>query len=151
MTGDMKQLEREIERQFDGVGRLFDAAPSPASVERVKSALDEEMSRIRRRDSLMSYVRACVGAAAAVLLTLGVTLPRSSQPPDWFVLDDNPEQAFSEWVDALDESGAQFARLLDGGWIFDCYGDFDNDIETDLDPLDSLEESFESLEHVIGA
>lgn len=151
MTGDMRQLERELERQIDGLGRLLDAAPSSASVERLKSALDEETSRIGRRQSLMSYVRVCMGAAAAVLLALGLTLPRAPQlQSSPFALDDNPEQAFTEWVDALDESGAQLTSLLDDGWFLDCYGDSDDASEVEGDPLNNLEESLESLERVIG-
>lgn len=151
MTADMEHLERDVERQFAELGRLLDATPSAGAVERVKSAVDSELARLHRRDRLASVLRPWVGAAAAVLLAVGLATPRAAHPTDSLLaLSDNPEQAFSGWVKALDESGEQFAALLDDDWILDAYGAFGDDDGADIDPLDSLEESFESLERMIG-
>lgn len=153
MGSDFDPRERETEREFTELAlRLPGLSPQRACLERVKAAVDEEARRLRVRRRRLVALRPWVAAAAAVLLAVGLDPPGGSDstglPPD---PARNPDAILADWVDALGESGEQFARLLDESWLsiglgFGPGGDVDNE---GPDPLDSLEESLESFERML--
>ncbi|GAG33383.1 unnamed protein product, partial [marine sediment metagenome] len=97
-------------------------------------------------------LRPWIGAAAAVVLIVGLSLPFASTTQRALLAPGgNPELAFSDWVAALDESGQQFTSLLGDDWLLETPGSGAGENGDNGDPLDSLEESLESFERIIGA
>lgn len=153
MNAEFRQQQHEIDRQLAALAEHLRApAPDPDSVAGIKTAVRKEARRLQRRDRRFAVLRPLVGAAAAVLLAVGLSLPGGSEPLGQIpAFDDDPAAVFSDWVDALEESGEQFARLLGDDWLFEGLesgGEKNGEVS---DPLDSLEESLESFEQMIGA
>ena len=153
MDAEFEQQQHEIDRQLAALAEQLRApAPHPDSVAGVKAAVGEEARRLQRRDRRFAALRPLVGAAAAVLLAVGLSLPGGSEPlGQMSTLGDNPAAIFSDWVDALEESGEQFARLLEDDWLFEGLESGGEENGDAGDPLDSLEESLESFERMIEA
>jgi hypothetical protein len=153
MDPQFEQHERELDRQLADLAPHLDApVPRSGLIAQVKSAVDAEARRLRRRNRRIVALRPWIGAAAAVLLTVGLSLPIGSdghRVP--FNLGPSSAIAFNDWVDALDETGQRFTALLGDEWLFETPGSGDNQGNGAGDPLDSLEESLESFERIIGA
>jgi hypothetical protein len=152
MNAEFEQQQREIDRQIAMLAEHFGSAAPPADVvARVKSAVEAEAERLRRRDHRLVMLRPLLGAAAAFLLVVGLSLTSGNEPTDSsFAVGGDPDAVFAAWVDALDESGDQFTRLLGDDWLLMDPAPSDDGRSEDDDPLDSLEESLESLEQIIG-
>ena len=153
MNAEFDRQQHEIDRQVAALGGWLDSpTPRPDAVARVKTAVAEETGRLRRRDRRLAALRPLVGAAAALLLAVGLSL---SGDPDLagrsFTLGGDPDAIFTDWVDALDESGGQFARLLEDDWLFEYSAPGNDEYDEFGDPLDSLEESLQSFEEIVGA
>jgi hypothetical protein len=153
MNAEFEQRQHEIDRQLAALAEHLRApALHPDSVAGVKTAVREEARRLQRRDRRLVMLRPLVGAAAAVLLVVGLSLPGSSEPVGQIsAFGDDPAAVFSDWVDALEESGEQFARLLGDDWLFEGLESGSERNGEVSDPLDSLEESLESFEQMIEA
>jgi hypothetical protein len=152
MDAELKRQQREIDRQMAMLAENFSSAAPPADViARVKSAVEAEAERLRQRDHRLVVLRPLLGAAAALLLAIGLSLTSGNVPTNSsFAVGGDPDAVFAAWVDALDESGDQFTRLLGDDWLLMDPAPSDDGRGEGDDPLDSLEESLESLEQIIG-
>ncbi len=154
MDREFKRLEREIDRGLAALTPYLRAPPPPPGLTAdIKAAASAEAQRLRWRQRRLIALRPMVGVAAALLLVVGLSLPRGSGLSEGvFALGESPEAVFSGWVDALGASGEQFTRLLEEGWVSESrFGPAGEENGEDGDPLDSLEESLESFEQMIGA
>ena len=153
MSGNLEQLERELDRQIAELGeRLRAPAPGPACLARVTAAVDAENRRLQRRGPRLALLRVCIGAAAAMLLGVGLSVTREAVPVEEVLhLEDDPEVAVTDWVDAMDESEERFTRLFEDQWLFEGLERGGNDAGESADPLKSVEESLESFEQMIEA
>lgn len=151
MDRQFEQYERDVDRELAALAEQLDGpALSAARVDAVKNAVDAEARRLQRRRRRVAALRPWIGAAAALALTVGLNLPFGSATPRILLQSaGNPELAFNDWVNALDESGQQFTSLLGDDWLLETTGTGENG--GNGDPLDSLEESLESFERIIGA
>jgi hypothetical protein len=153
MDRQFEQHEREIDRQLADLAPHLDGpAPRREHIAAIKDLVALEAGRLRGRQRRLVALRPLIGAAAALLLTVGLSLPfGSSVHRATFTVDDDPEMIFGDWVDALDETGERFTRLFDDNWYLNVSGS-KSDANTEVrDSLDSLEESLESFEGIIGA
>ncbi len=153
MDRQFEQHGREVDRRLADLAEHLGApAPRRERIAAIKDAIDVEARRLRRREGRIVALRPWIGAAAALLLTVGLSLPFG--PGGYQALlaaDENPEVAFGNWVAALDETGERFARLFDDDWCLGADGPNGQE-NTDVgDSLDSLEESLESFERIVGA
>ncbi len=137
MADELDNLEREVEREM-ALLRSLPAEPlDRACVDRVTAAVVAEAARIGRTRRRRAWVRVSLGAAAAVLLALGVRQmwPRTSatlSAPD-------ADAQLQQWAAALDESDDRVAALAAEGW---SRGDTGNQSEED----EELEELFHSVD-----
>ena len=153
MDVQFQQHEREVDRELADLATHLDSpTPRPERIAAIKNAVDVEARRLRRRQQRIVALRPWIGAAAAVLLTVGLSLPFG--PTAYRPLlapDESPEVAFGDWADALDETGRRFTSLLGDDWLLKASGPGGDEDGHMGDPLDSLEESLESFERMIGA
>ena len=151
MNAQFEQYEREVERGLaDLATRLDQPAPNAEQIAAVKNTVAAEARRLGRRQRRITRLPPWLGAAA-VLLAVGLSLPFGSTPREAAVAIDHSDVVFSDWLDALDESGQQFTSLLGDDWLLETRGS-DADEDGSLgDPLGTLEESLESFERIIGA
>jgi hypothetical protein len=153
MDRQLEQHEREIDRQLAGLApRLDGPAPRRERIAAIKDAIDVEARRLRRRERRIVTLRPWIGAAAALLLTVGLSLPfgpRGYQAP--LAADEDPAVAFGNWVAALAETGERFAVLFDDDWYLGAEASDGEENADVADPFDSLEESLESFARMIGA
>jgi len=153
MDREFERQERESDRQLTALARYLRApTPRPKLIVDIKEAMSAEAQRLRRRQRRLVALRPLVGVAAALLLAVGLSLPRGSGLSEqMFSVGESPGQVFADWVDALGESREQFTRLLDAAWFPEGFGPGDEENGAGRDPLDTLEESLESFEQIIGA
>jgi hypothetical protein len=153
MEGQFEQQEREVDRRIADLATLLDGPlPRPEHIAAVKNAVDREARRLRRRQRRLVGLRPWIGAAAAVALAVGLSLPfDSATRPALLAPYENPAVAFNDWVNALDESGRQFTSLLGDNWLLEASGSGGDENGDVGEPLDSLKESLESFEIIIGA
>jgi hypothetical protein len=153
MDRDFKRQEREISQQLAALATYLRApAPCPQRIADVKAAVGAEAQRLQRRQRRFLTLRPLVGVAAAVVLVVVLSVPRGSglsEPA--FAGSEKPGAVFTEWVDALGASGEQFGRLLEEDWLFEGLGPGGEENGEGGGPFDSLEESLESFERMIGA
>lgn len=153
MDRQFEKHEREIDRQIADLARQIDApAPRRERIAAIKDVVDAEARRLRGRERRLISLRPWIGAAAALLLLVGLSLPfGSSGRRMWSVPDADPEAAFSDWVRAFDETDERFTALFDDGWYLNV-NSATRDANAEVrDSLDSLQESLESFESIIGA
>lgn len=152
MKPELKQLEREVERQLAELGEHLRApGPSARCIASVRSAVSAEARRLRQRQRRLVLLRPWAGIAAAALLVLGLSLPRAFEASAVAVdLGEDADAIVVGWVDALVDSGEQFTRLLEEDWLLNGSGAGDESTDG-VDPLDSLEESLDSFAQLIGA
>ncbi len=152
MDPRFEKQEREIDRQLAGLAeRLDPPAPRPECLASIKANIDEQARRMRRRAMWVAAWRPWLGAAAALLLMVGLSLPPASKSTTKVHSWESPEAVFAGWVDALGESETRFALLLEDSMYIEgagFYSESDGDI---VDPFESLEESLESFEYMVGA
>ncbi len=129
---DLKQLEREIERELAALGPWPPVAPAPECLARVQAAVRAENERCRRRTRRVWSAR--IGVAAAVLLavTWAAWRPRTAAPLD-------AEQSLELWVAALEETSTQVGELVE---VTATVGPADDAAE--------LEDLFEGLRESLG-
>ncbi len=153
MNRHFERQQREIDQQLaELAGQLRAPALRSQCLADIKLAVGVEARRLQRRQRRFVVLRPWLGAAAALLLTVGLSLPRDSAPSRLvFDLGDNPDAVFADWVDALGESGQQFTMLFEDDWLFEDFGPGGEENGDAGDPFDSLEESLESFERIIGA
>ena len=153
MDAKSEQHEREVDRELADLATHLDGpAPPPGRIAAIKNVVDAEARRLQRRQRRIVALRPWIGAAAAVALTVGLSLPFGSATRSVLLaLDANPEVAFSDWVQALDESGRQFTSLLGDEWLLEASGSGGEENGDAGNPLDRLQESLESFERMIGA
>ncbi|MFQ5805037.1 MAG: hypothetical protein ACE5I3_01165 [Phycisphaerae bacterium] len=153
MDHEFQRQEREIDRRIAALATYLRApAPRPGFLAEVKAALSAEAQRLQRRQRRLVALRPLAGVAAALLLAVSLSLPRgSSLSEQEFALGQSPGAVFADWVDALEESGEQFTKLLEEDWLFEGFGSGGGENGDVGDPLDSLEESLESFERMTGA
>jgi hypothetical protein len=152
VNAQFEQYEREVERGLaDLATRLDQPAPNAEQIAALKRVVVAEARRLGRRQRRITRLRPWLGAAAAVLLTVGLSLPFGSTPREVVVATDHLDVVFSDWLDALDESGQQFTSLLGDDWLLETRGSGADEDGSLGDPLGSLEESLESFERIIGA
>ena len=153
MNAEFRQRERELDRQLAAIAPHLDApAPGEECIAHLRQAVDQEAQRLGRRRKLLVRARPWLGAAAALLLAVGLSLPTETgthAPP--VAAGDNPDEAFTNWVDALGESGEQFTRLLDDNWLLNASGTDGGENGEVVDPFDSLEESLQAFERMTEA
>jgi hypothetical protein len=153
MNAEFRQQEREIDRGLTALATNLRApAPRPERIADIKAAMSAEAQRLRRRKGRLVALRPLVGIAAGLLLALVLSLPGGTRSSERMVaFDESPGVVFADWVDALGESREQFTRLLDAGWSPEGFGPGSEENGAGRDPLDSLEESLESFEKIVGA
>jgi hypothetical protein len=146
---DWQSQQPELDRQLaDLAPRLAGPAPRPEHLATIRNAVAAEARRLHR----LAALRPWIGAAAAVLLTVGLSLPFGTGTRYPAALRDaSPEAVFNDWVAALDDSGRQFAGLLESDWLLAPADSGAEENGDGSDPLESLEESLQSFEHMIGA
>jgi hypothetical protein len=153
MNAEFEQQERKIDRGLAALATNLRApAPRPERIADIKEAVSTEARRLQRRQRRLVALRPLVGVAAALLLLVGLNVPGGS---GWsgqlFAPGEDPEAVFAGWVDALGESREQFTRLFEADWLPESPGPGAEQNGAGRDPLDSLEESLESFEQIIGA
>ena len=153
MDRQLEQNEREVDRQLGDLAEHLDApGPRPERIAAITNAVDVEARRLRRRQRRIVALRPWISAAAAVLLSIGLSLPFASTARQALLgPDERPEVALDDWFDALNESGREFTRLLGDDWLLEAPASGDDENGDTGDPLDSLKESLESFERIIGA
>ena len=153
MNAQFEKLQRKIDRQLAALApHLRAPALSPQRLASINAALADELRRLQRRQRYLVALRPWVAVAAAVLLAVGFNLPRGSRLlAPGLGLNESAELALADWADALGESGERFTRLFDEDWVLDDFGAGADDGGMGGDPLDSLRESLESFEQMIGA
>ncbi len=147
MDRTMPRKSEAIDRELAALMRhLPEPQPDPQTLGRIKAAMAAEARRLRRRQRWLSIARQLGAVAAAAVLVLLLSRgPRSSSPVPVVV---EPDRELATWVEAADVSRQQVEAL----WTIDPLASLDpaSDYDTPDVPLESLEESFESLERLIG-
>jgi hypothetical protein len=153
MNPQLEQLERQIGRQLAELTPDLDApAPRPECIAQLKVRVDAEARRLRRRQRRLVAARPWIGVAAAVLLAIGLSLPPAAGPGELVIGPvQDADAAFVGWLDALDQSEERFAALLEEDWLLNGSVPAGEENGEGIDPLDSLEQSLESFERMIGA
>lgn len=140
MNDELDKLEREVEREMDLLRDLPATSPALECVARVKASVGAEARRLARRRRVLRWTGTGMGAAAVLLIAVGMVLWHGRQPRGF----SSSDAALAEWATALDESNARLASLLS------VAGDTSADENAELDELfRGLDESlwhFENLE-----
>lgn len=152
MPDDFDNLEREIDRILAGLAERLDVPPlSPAASEWLLRSVRASGAQWRSRRRLMTASRPVLGAVAAAVLLVLMPMRWSSEPVGWRdVARTGPDVLLDDWVDAADQSTEQVARILTQEWMFTGFGS-SGSADEDYDSLDSLDESFERIEQLLGA
>jgi len=153
MDRNLEQHGHEVDRRLAELAEHLGApAPRREHIAAIKDAIDAEARRLRRRERRIVRLRPWIGAAAAVLLTVGLSVPLGPRAYQALLAaDEDPAVAFGNWVAALDETGERFTMLFGDDWYLGADG-ANGQENTDVgDSLDSLEESLESFERIVGA
>jgi|GEM_PF-7003899 len=147
MNVEQDQFEREVERQFAELrDRLAISPPDPALIDNLGIRLASEAARYRKRRGRLPALRPLLGAAAA--LTLIITLNMSAVVVGSASSD--PESVVIDWVRSLGDTESQFTRLFESERQ-SRNQNLDEQSEDAGGLFNSLEESFESFESIIGA
>ncbi len=145
MNGTFRQTCEALDRELNALMRRWpDPQPDPQAVARIRALLRAE-ALVRRRQGRRTMLLRRVGsvAAAAVLV---FALARGLRPaPSLTCPTAQPDRILTTWAEAVEQSREQVERL----WTADMLTSLDAESGYDL-PLESLEESFESLERLIG-
>ena len=144
--------ERELDRRLAELADRLDVpAPRPECLASIKANMDGEVRRMQHREIRLSAWRPWLGAAAALLLTVGLSLPLGSKSAPRVILRDNPEIAFAGMLEALGESETRFALLFEESMCFEGSGSYSDPGSEVVDPFESLEDTLESFEYIMGA
>ncbi len=148
MNAGYRQIRESIDRELSALmGRLPEPQPDPQTLARIRAAIASEARARRRRDGWLAAVRRIGSVAAAAALVFVLTRgPRPAEPQ--MRLTAEPDETLATWVEAADASREQVEQL----WVADPVASLDasDGYDTPEVPLESLEESFESLERLIG-
>lgn len=145
MNGTFRQTCETLDRELGALMRRCpDPQPDPQAVARIRAALRAETLARRRQAHLATFARRVGSVAAAAVLVFalarGLRPAAAPIPPTG-----QPDRVLTTWAEAVEESREQVERL----WTADMLTSLDAESGYDL-PLESLEESFESLERLIG-
>ncbi len=148
MNNELDNLEREVEREYRLIAPRLPACEPPAGlsakVARVLRAAGARWhaARLRRWQGLGS----AAAAAVALLFVLRVgTTPRVAE------VAQNPGAALEAWADALAMSSEQVAtRIRFDASVFDPDYGGDHDLDAG-ELLDTLDESFDAIDTLVGA
>jgi hypothetical protein len=153
MGEQFQQHEREVDRELADLAPRFDRpSPRPERIAAIKDAIDAEARRLRRRERRIVALRPWIGAAAALLLTVGLSLPVGSRGYQALLAaDEDPGVAFGNWMAALAETRERFAALFNDDWYLGAEGSNGEENTDVADSFDSLEESLESFARIMGA
>lgn len=147
MQADFEKLERNAEREYLRLARLFDVDLPPEQVlRRTFDDVAKEAKRIRLRKTIL---RAAAGVAAAlvILAVIFYTAPEAQfSSLQSLTVDDS----FNDWVSALEETDERFTALLNTDWVLDVPQRESESADTDK-LMESLKESFSLFEGIIGA
>ena len=143
MQEQLAQLERLVEQEAELLGNLSTPAPRPEVVDRVRQAVRAEAARLGGSRRTWMVTPRWVGAAAAVVLALGLQgVFSGSRTPD-------AGELFDVWAEAVDDSSEQFTLLLDDDWMLaGDDGETGAQVEGLLDSLDSAFEQLSSLDRL---
>lgn len=143
----LNKLEREVERGLAALASELEVGePRSAAVQRVRAAVAEEARRMHALERQRGAWRPLVGMAAAVALVLVLHVPMTSGPQAPLAGAWDPNDALQTWAEAADESSRRVTQSLNGSLEAS-----DNERESGDDPFQSVEESFELFERMIGA
>lgn len=147
MQADFEKLERDAEREYLRLARLFDAAlPPERALRRTIDNVANEAKRIRLRKTIL---RTAAGVAAALVILAVIFYPAPEaqfSSLQSLTFDDT----FNDWVSALGETDERFTALLNTDWVLDVPQRESESADTDK-LMESLKESFSLFEGIIGA
>lgn len=143
MTPDLNKLQRDVERDMTLLTALPRELPSATAQEQLQAAVLAAAREGTRRRRWLTVARTLTGAAAAILLVLGLL---STNTPNGTVEDMATADALlRDWGLAYDESAERVGELIEGGWVDERFGDTE-DPEAELDALlNSLDTSLDDL------
>lgn len=148
MNAELRRIRETIDRELGRLmGRLPEPQPDPQVLARIRAAITAEARTLSRRQHWLAAARriGSLAAAAALVFALSRPLgPAESRIPQM----GEPDQMLATWEQAADASRQQVEQL----WVADPLASLDatSGYDTPEVPLESLEESFESLERLIG-
>lgn len=143
MADSLKQLERQVERDMELLRALPPAALRAEVLTRIQGSVRREAERIARMRNTLRGLRALAGAAAALLLALGISASITGRLA---VVDNDHEVLVSDWTAAWEESTTRVAGLVEpGGADLPDGADAETELDDVLRSLDQSLERFESL------
>ncbi|MBI5865195.1 MAG: hypothetical protein HZB38_11935 [Planctomycetes bacterium] len=146
-----EQLEREVDAGLKALAPLLDVPPPDGdTMQRLIGRVIRESRREAKVFRLLRRGWLATGAAACLALGLTRTLWTAGQPAGPASSAQELANSISDWVEAATESNEDLRRLYGADWSEDVA---DNDVGRDdiRDALDSVDESIDAIESVLGA